>query len=140
MTKKASTPIERAGRNITKIDVQGSYNAVANDGATAIVQISPAEQAEWESWRKRMEREIKALKGLTIEDKKMLNQNVAQVVQEAQKGKEADPGRIQRLLNTLNAMAPDILDVVLATIANPLAGLGLVAKKIAQKAEVTRAG
>jgi hypothetical protein len=139
MTKKASTPIERAGRNITKIDVQGSYNAVANDGATAIVQISPAEQAEWESWRKRMEREIKALKGLTTEDKKMLNQNVAQVVQEAQKGKEADPGRIQRLLNTLNAMAPDILDVVIATIANPLAGLGLVAKKIAQKAQVTRA-
>jgi hypothetical protein len=30
-------------------------------------------------------------------------------------------------------MAPDILDVVLATFANPVAGAGMVIKKIAEK-------
>jgi hypothetical protein len=30
-------------------------------------------------------------------------------------------------------MAPDILEVVLATMANPAAGLGLVATKVANK-------
>jgi hypothetical protein len=32
-------------------------------------------------------------------------------------------------------MAPDILDVVVATLVNPLAGLGVAAKKIADKAK-----
>jgi hypothetical protein len=32
-------------------------------------------------------------------------------------------------------MAPDILDVVVATLGNPLAGLGVAAKKIAKKAK-----
>jgi len=31
--------------------------------------------------------------------------------------------------------APDVLDVVVATLANPLAGLGVAVKKIAEKAK-----
>jgi hypothetical protein len=41
------------------------------------------------------------------------------------------------MIITICVMAPDILDVVIATIANPLAGLGLVSKKIAEKAKVS---
>ena len=32
-------------------------------------------------------------------------------------------------------IAPDMLDMVVATLANPLAGLGMVVKKIAEKAK-----
>ena len=32
-------------------------------------------------------------------------------------------------------MAPDVLDVIVATLGNPLAGLGVAAKKIAEKAK-----
>jgi hypothetical protein len=32
-------------------------------------------------------------------------------------------------------MAPDVLDVVVATLGNPLAGLGVAVKKIAEKAK-----
>jgi hypothetical protein len=37
------------------------------------------------------------------------------------------------------AMAPDILEVAIATLVNPLAGIGLVAKKIGDKAQVRKA-
>jgi len=33
-------------------------------------------------------------------------------------------------------MSPDILDVVVATLGNPLAGLGVAVEKIAEKAKV----
>lgn len=37
-------------------------------------------------------------------------------------------------------MAPDILDVVVATLGNPLAGIGGAVKKIAEKAKEESAG
>ncbi len=37
-------------------------------------------------------------------------------------------------------MAPDILDVVVATLGNPLAGIGVAIKKIAEKAKEETAG
>ena len=138
MTAKKNTSGKKAGRDMLEINVTGNQNAVATHGGKATVSISQAAQEDWKAWREQMEREIKALKELTPEDKSLLKQNVEQVVQEAEKGKKANPGRIERLLNTMSAMAPDIFDVVIATIANPLAGLGLVAKKIGDKAKVTR--
>ena len=42
-------------------------------------------------------------------------------------GKSKDPN------DAIQRIAPDILDVVMATIANPAAGFGMVAKKVAEK-------
>jgi hypothetical protein len=56
-----------------------------------------------------------------------------EVEKEAQKGEQADESTLARHLRNVQRMAPDILDVVLATLANPLAGFGMVAKKVAQK-------
>lgn len=56
-----------------------------------------------------------------------------EVEKETQKGEQADDGALSRHLRNVQRMAPDILDVVLATLANPLAGFGMVAKKVAQK-------
>jgi hypothetical protein len=41
------------------------------------------------------------------------------------------------MIITICVMAPDTLYVIIATIASPLAGLGMVAKKIAEKAKVS---
>ncbi len=40
-----------------------------------------------------------------------------------------------RRFRNIARMAPDILDVVVATLGNPLAGLGIAARKIAEKAK-----
>jgi len=70
---------------------------------------------------------------LPPEDKADARAELQEVEAELRKGAEADEGFIRRRLRNLQRMAPDIYDVVLTTFANPLAGLGMVAKKIAEK-------
>jgi hypothetical protein len=58
---------------------------------------------------------------------------IKDVEKEIQKGDQADESGVTRHLRNVQRMAPDILDVVVATLGNPAAGLGMVAKKIAEK-------
>ena len=139
MPRKKKKHSNSVGRDSVEINITGNQNAVATHGAKATISISQTVQDDWQAWRKKMEKEIKSLKDLTFEDQALLVQNVEQVVKEAEKGQEADAGRIERLLNMITAMVPDILDVIITTIGNPLAGVGLVIKKIGDKAKVTRA-
>jgi hypothetical protein len=52
---------------------------------------------------------------------------------EVKKGDAVDESFLARRLRSLERMAPDILDVVLATLSNPAAGLGMVAAKVAAR-------
>jgi hypothetical protein len=138
MAARRQTSGKKSGRDMVEINVTGNNNAVSTHGGKATVSITQAAQDDWKAWREKMENEIRSLRTLPAEDQTMLVQNVDQVVQEAEKGKQADPSRIERLLNSIATMAPDILDVLVTTIANPLAGIGLVVKKIGEKASVIR--
>jgi hypothetical protein len=53
----------------------------------------------------------------------------------AQKKEDVDEGFVLRRFRNIARMAPDLLDVVVATLANPLAGLGVAVKKMADKAK-----
>ena len=66
-------------------------------------------------------------------DKKDLKSEVKELQKEDQKGPDADETRVARHLRNIKRMAPDILDVILITIGNPVAGFGMVAKKVAEK-------
>jgi len=57
------------------------------------------------------------------------------VSQAAQKNEKIDEGFLARHFRNIARMAPDILEVVVATLANPLAGFGVAVKKIAEKAK-----
>lgn len=57
------------------------------------------------------------------------------VTEAAQKNEKVDEGFLSRRFRNIARMAPDVLDVVVATLANPLAGLGVAVKKIAEKAK-----
>ena len=70
---------------------------------------------------------------LSPEDRADVRAELQEVEQELQKGEAADEGFIRRRLRNIQRMAPDILEVVLTTFANPVLGLGMVAKKIAAK-------
>ena len=56
------------------------------------------------------------------------------VTEAAQKNEKVDESFLSRRFRNIARMAPDVLDVVVATLANPLAGLGVAVKKIAEKA------
>ncbi len=59
----------------------------------------------------------------------------AAVTDASNKKQQLDEGFLARHFRNIARMAPDILDVVVATLANPLAGLGVAARKIAAKAK-----
>ncbi len=57
------------------------------------------------------------------------------VTEAAQKNEKVDEGFLSRRFRNIARMAPDVLDLVVAMLANPLAGLGVAVKKIAEKAK-----
>lgn len=68
-------------------------------------------------------------------EKEEITQTVQRIEQETAKGEEANPGKIERWLNTLNDMAPDIGEVVISCLTSPAAGIATVIRKIAEKAK-----
>ena len=59
----------------------------------------------------------------------------ASVTAAAQKNEKVEEAFLARRFRNIARMAPDILDVVVAMLANPLAGLGIAVRKIAEKAK-----
>lgn len=57
------------------------------------------------------------------------------VTEAVKKNEKVDESFVSRRFRNIARMAPDILDVVVATLGNPLAGLGVAVKKIAEKAK-----
>jgi hypothetical protein len=123
-------------REITAIPIKGNQNAVATQGGRAKVIHSGGTSSVFQAWNERMEREIERFEGLLEEDKALLIQNVEQIAREAERGEKADPKRIERLLNTLSVMAPEIFDVALTTLTDLFVGIRLVIKKVGDKASV----
>ena len=134
--KKTRKENPQPGGDVITLNNTGnnSANAAGRGAKAAVSQVDAL--PELKKWRKEMEERIDANRHLLPADKTDLKENVTKVTEEVSKGKKADRGRLERLLNTIGSLAPDILAVAIATLANPLAGLGLVAKKIGDKARL----
>jgi hypothetical protein len=57
------------------------------------------------------------------------------VTEAVQKNEKVEESFLSRRFRNIARVAPDVLDVIVATLANPLAGLGVTVKKIAEKAK-----
>ncbi len=68
-------------------------------------------------------------------EKEMIKKKIKAIEKEASKGAESNPGRLGKLLNDLSRMAPDILDVIIASLEGPVTGFTAVFKKIAERAK-----
>ena len=55
------------------------------------------------------------------------------VTQAAQKNEKVDEAFLSRRFRNIARMVPDVLDLVVAMLANPLAGLGVAIKKTTEK-------
>lgn len=70
---------------------------------------------------------------LTKDDKADLKQEIVELMEELSKKAQADETFLLRRLRNIKRMAPDILETIIATITSPIAGFGVIAKKIAEK-------
>ncbi len=137
-----------AGRDMFKGNIV-SGNAALGEGAsvtaTQTTGAGPDLKELLARWKAEMEAAIEAQANLAPEDKSDIKDQVAKIEAEAQKqaetvaaGAEPETGRLEKLINTLAVMGPDIWEVATTTLTNPLSGLGLVLKKIGEKARLER--
>ncbi len=68
-------------------------------------------------------------------EKEEIIETVQKIQEEAAKGeKEANETKLTRWINSLNDLAPDIIDVALASLGGPVSGITAILKKIADRA------
>jgi hypothetical protein len=94
--------------------------------------------AALDEWKRELEAKIAALADLEAYKKDDLKEKVSKFDEEAAKGAAANPDKLAWLLNTMSSMAPDILEVTVAVLQNPFAGVGLVLRKINDKIKLER--
>jgi uncharacterized protein associated with vWA-MoxR-VMAP ternary system len=66
-------------------------------------------------------------------DKEEISQSVQKIEQEIKKGDQANDSKLKRWLEGLDKMAPDIVDVIFASLGGPVSGLTAVLKKVAKR-------
>ena len=70
------------------------------------------------------------------EDLKAEVEEIQSTITEAvQNNEKVEEGFLAHRFRNIARVAPDVLDVIVATLANPLAGLGVTVKKIAEQAK-----
>lgn len=130
---------------IHSISVQGG-NAVGVINASGSARVNLKQQViqqaspEMEKLFKRLHRKIKTRREDPGVDKVKLEKQVKKIEAEAARGPDADQGKLERWVKTLANMAPDIVEVMAASLAGPVAGFTLVFKKIVERARATSAG
>ena len=77
---------------------------------------------------------IEKQKNLPREKREKINQKIQTLETEVSKNKPNE-SKAEKILTDIAKMSPDILEVVIATISNPLIGLATVARKISKKAK-----
>ena len=66
-------------------------------------------------------------------DKQEITQTIQKIEDEVNKSEDANTSKLQRWLQNLEEMAPDIFSVVIATLSSPQLGITTVIQKIIEK-------
>lgn len=80
-------------------------------------------------------KKIEQLPNTTPDDQEDLKINVEEIRVEAEKGDEANESFMSRRIRNIKRIAPDIAEVVIATLTNPMAGFATIVKKVAAHAQ-----
>ena len=127
------------GDNVTTGNIGAGASVAMGRGAQAVAGSGNVNMNAWDDWRSQMFKWVDAQPKLSAADKQDVKDSVEKIQAEAKKGEQADPQRLERLINSIALVAPDAFEVAITTIMNPLAGIGLALKKIADRAKIERA-
>lgn len=116
-------------------------NITASGGASVNVrqQVTKQVTPEMDRLFKRVHRQIQTHPPRSAHSTKVQEQ-VKKIEKEAAKGEKADSAKLEGWLIKLSKMAPDILDVMLASLGGPVAGFTAVFKKIVDRAKTASTG
>jgi cell division septum initiation protein DivIVA len=139
MPKKKSQSGKQTSVRIGDIsDISGNVN-VAGGNITTHHTVSGLSAAEIKQLFDSLYAKIETRPETPAADKEDLKAEVKEiqttVTVAAQKNEKVDEGFLSRRFRNIARMAPDILDLVVAMLASPLAALGVAVKKIAEKAK-----
>jgi hypothetical protein len=129
---------------IPSVSVHGQ-NAVGFIHATGSARVNLKQQVirqstpEMTGLFKRVRRKVKTRRADPNVDQTKLENQVNKIEAEAAKGPAADTGKLERWIRTLAKMAPDIVEVMAASLAGPVGGFSMVFKKIVERARETSA-
>lgn len=122
------------GHSITVGDVNGSNIVVGNHNRVSVTHGASAEEIA-----KAFAPLLQAVQAKAESPEKAMAQTAVQGLEaEASKGEEADEGKVQKWIDFLGDMAPDIWEVAVDTFTNPVKGLSTVFKKVAEKAKAEK--
>jgi cell division septum initiation protein DivIVA len=123
--------------NLSKIS--GNVNIAGGDIRTQQTIQSGLSTAEIQQLFDSLYAAVESRAETTAADKEDLRAEIeeiqAKVTEAAQNDEKVEEGFLSRRFRNIARMAPDVLDVIAATLGNPLAGLGVAVKKIAEKAK-----
>lgn len=121
------------GRDKTVI-ITGDGNVVGNGNVVTVTKTTGVDLEKLRAFFDSLQKDVAARPDLPPVTKEDVHAELKDVETELKKDEQADENVLMRHLRNIGRMAPDILDVMLTTFANPVAGLGKVAQKIAEKA------
>jgi len=131
-TKVAKTSI--GGDNITVGNISGTGTVAIGRGAQATIQ-QGLNSSDLASLFMSIYQQIETRPEDPNVEKAELTQTVQNIEAETANGERANSVKIDRWLRNLAMMAPDILDVTIACLTSPLAGVASAVRKIATKAK-----
>jgi len=131
--------IVNGDKNVT--NVSGTGIAIGKGARATVTRMADSSDsaAKLTEWQKQMESRIDAIAKFSVNDKQDLKDQVGKIKIEASKGNQADLSRLEKYINVLAEWGPDMLEVATQTLVNPLAGFGLILKKVGDKAKLERA-
>ena len=136
-TKKPVRRIKKPTGDTITISGVGTGAAVAAGRNASASVIHKSTSGVSEKWTEEINNKIDVL-SLSQNEKGDLKRQIEEIKKEIQKGSQAEKSRLEKLINTLSIMSTDIFEVVIATLQNPLAGIGLVIKKIGDKIKLEK--
>lgn len=117
-----------------RVTITGDGNVVGNHSRSTVIRQEGIGGAELAALFEDVYRKIETRPPDADVEKAEVVEVVEKIEDEAAKGEEANPRKVERWLKTLAMMGDDILDVTTACLINPAAGVATVIRKIAAKA------
>ena len=131
--RKETTPIT-SSEKITIGDITGGTGIAIGTGASATVSQSTFTKDDPITYAfKSIEQALVAMPDGP--HKEAADTVIKNLETEAHKGNQADETKIQRWMNFLAEIAPDIWEVAINTLSNPIKGVGVAFIKVARKAK-----
>ena len=127
--KKDLPSINIEGENVVgSIDASGHAKVDVSQSS-----VHKTEDANFEKLFELLEERIKARPEDPNVDKREIQEQVKQIKAEAAQGENANQNKLERWIRTLAGMAPDVVDVMVASLGGPISGITAVIQKIAAR-------